>query len=122
MGKFVKGNTVGRQFQKGVGGNPRGRPKAIVEVARVAREFTLEGIEILKSIARNTKATDTARAMAVNTLLDRAWGKAPVSIDLHRHDDVRNLSDAELLLIIGNAADDSGAGVIESAPDPGKLN
>ena len=100
---FRKGDpTPGRQV-RGVGGNPGGR-RAIVEVATAAREYTLEAIETLPADRKEPKATDRPRIMRQLSLLDRAWGKAPQTIDLQSHDDVKDLSDEDLLLIIGNCS------------------
>ena len=128
MGKFQKGNKFGRQFKPGQSGTPSGRPKGVEDVAAAAREFTPEGLEILKTIARNKNVPAAARAMAVNSLLDRAWGKAPQMIDLRREADLKELSDVELAIIAaGGLLDDEpaskGGDDPAAAPgDPDKLN
>ena len=119
MGKFVKGNTVGVRFGAGQRG---GRPKLIIEVAKAAREYTVEALETLARIMRNEKATASARVSAAIALLERGHGKAPQVIDVHSHGDVRALSDEQLLVIIGTAAEPSGDRAAEQAPDPTKLN
>jgi hypothetical protein len=123
MGKFQKGGNVSNkgQFKPGQSGNPGGRPKAIVDVAAAARDFTLEGIEILKAIARREDATDTARTSAVKELLDRAWGKAPQTLDLRKQLNLDEMTDAELAAIAASGRDDeqSGNGSEDTAATPG---
>lgn len=64
------------KFKKGQSGNPGGRPKAIAEVQKLARESTPEAMETLRTIMRNKKAPDAARVAATREILDRGWGKA----------------------------------------------
>jgi hypothetical protein len=47
-----------------------------------ARRFTREAVETLVAIMRNEKATDTARALAANSILDRGHGRPAQSIDV----------------------------------------
>jgi hypothetical protein len=125
---FVKGdpNNPGRKFTRGMSGNPKGRPAAIIEVAKAAREHTAEALETLAAIMRDKKATASARVSAAVAILERAWGKAPQTIDLRRLDpnQMKEIADDELIAII--AADDeephaqtngsNGAAVEEANP------
>jgi hypothetical protein len=96
-------------WQKGQSGNPGGRPKAIVEVAAAARERTVAAIDVLTEIMRNVDATASARVSAAVALLERGWGKAPQTVTLLNSQDMKGLSDAELLTIArGGRADTSG--------------
>ena len=119
---FGSGNKHG--WKPGQSGNPGGRPKAIVEVAKAAREHTLEAIATLREIMRNNKATASARVSAAAVLLERGWGKAPQTITINNHN-LADLSDNELISIAlgeddGEATSTDGAASPPS--DPNKLN
>lgn len=68
-------------FEPGQSGNMSGRPRALVEVVRLAREATGEAIKELRRIAKKSKS-DSARVAAAQALLDRGWGKAPQTINI----------------------------------------
>lgn len=68
------------RFVKGVSGNPGGRPKTIEEIRDLARSYTPQAMEALLHIATGGKS-ESARVSAANAILDRGWGKAPVTID-----------------------------------------
>ena len=89
---MAKTNNL-KPFAPGQSGNPGGRPRIPDDVKQLARGYTREAIETAAEIMRNPGETGTARMSAVNTILDRAWGKAPQHISV---DNTGNLSDAEL--------------------------
>src|SRR5262245_58950699 len=101
MPKFEKGKpNPGRKFQPGQSGNPKGMPKAIIEVAAAARERTKEAIETLTTIMQDKKAPPSARVTAARVLLERGWGKAPQSINIKRDpSEMGTMTDDELLAI-----------------------
>jgi hypothetical protein len=59
----------GRPFQKGVSGNPGGRPKVDPEVKALLDEMAPEAIKTLGEIMRNKKAQASARATAALGIL-----------------------------------------------------
>jgi hypothetical protein len=65
------------RFQAGTSGNPGGRPRAAHSIQELARKHTIEALDVLVQIMLNEKAPPNARVAAANTLLDRAYGKAP---------------------------------------------
>jgi Family of unknown function (DUF5681) len=125
MPKFVKGGP-NPGFKPGQSGNPKGRTKSILEVAAAARDFSLEGLEILKKIARKEDGTDAARAMAVNSILDRGLGKPLQTVDLNQREydarEMKEYSDDELTSILAGdepvAETNGSAGAADTPPDP----
>src|SRR3954467_6642408 len=91
----------GRPFQKGVSGNPGGRPKVLGEVQELARERSPQVINTLAAIME--KAPPAARVAAANSLLDRGYGKPtqPISQTLTKIDP-STMSDAELAAVVRN--------------------
>ena len=80
----------GRPFQKGVSGNPGGKPKnpnvprrrAVDDIRALARECGPEAIAKLRSILKDPKAPLHAVIMAANSLLDRGYGRPAQSVDV----------------------------------------
>ena len=73
------GENAGR-FQKGVSGNPGGRPREIGEIRDLARAHTADAIEALRGIAVDLTAPASARVAASEALLNRAWGRPSLAI------------------------------------------
>jgi hypothetical protein len=58
--------------------NPKGRPKqpkTVKEVRDLAKQYTVQMVEVLSKVALNPKSPPAARQAAASALLDRAWGK-----------------------------------------------
>lgn len=83
----------GKRFTAGQSGNPGGRPRLPDDVRSLARSYTREAIMTAAEIMQNPEETGTARMTAVNTLLDRGWGKPAQHLTL---DTLGDLSDADL--------------------------
>ena len=69
-------------FVPGQSGNPGGRPAISPEVKQAAREYSIEAIETLAAIMRNTEARDADRIKSSEVLLNRAWGTPTQSVEL----------------------------------------
>src|SRR5262245_58613227 len=88
------------KFQRGQSGNPGGRPKVVGEVQELARQHSAQAIETLAAIMQDEKAPPAARALASNSILDRAYGKPPQTLNANvANRPVREMSDTELLVI-----------------------
>jgi hypothetical protein len=77
-------NMIGPWQKGGPSPNPKGRPKqpkTVQEVRALARQHTVQMVEVLARVANNPKSPPAARQAAASSLLDRAWGK-PASLDL----------------------------------------
>lgn len=74
-----KKKVVGKPFQKGVSGNPGGRPKEIEEVKKLAQEYTVAAIKNLARwmVSDNAKASVSASI----AILERGWGKPTQTLE-----------------------------------------
>lgn len=74
-----KGKTRNpNMWQPGQSGNPGGRPKGLATAAReLIGNDPKRLLTVLLDIAENKSAKDSDRRAAIETYLDRAYGKAP---------------------------------------------
>src|SRR5436309_1691880 len=87
-------------FKKGQSGNPGGRPKVVGDVQELAREHSTEAIATLATIMRDETAPPAARAMASNSILDRAYGKPRQTLNANvASGPIHDMTDADLLVI-----------------------
>jgi len=99
--KFPRGNRIGRQFPKGVSGNPNGRPK----LTKLTEALRQQLAEEMPNASEETQAQAIARTLilealagniaAIKEVFDRAEGKAPLTFDVGK-----NLNFAALLVTL----------------------
>jgi hypothetical protein len=115
----------GRSFEKGISGNPRGRPpksleerqvaaqdrKIIADVKAAAKELTQDAIDTLKAAMAAPGAPWAARVAAAGHILDRGWGKPtqPVDANIHWTDSIP-LEEKEAMLAVLEAVKAARAG------------
>jgi hypothetical protein len=68
------------QFQKGVSGNPGGKPKKLAELVDLARSLAPDAIKALHEIAVHGRS-EKCRIVAAVALLDRGFGKPRVAAE-----------------------------------------
>lgn len=73
--------VYGKPFLAGQVANPLGRPKEVHHVKELARKWTTEAIGTLAEIMADKKQKASARVAAANALLDRGYGRAPVTFE-----------------------------------------
>jgi AcrR family transcriptional regulator len=121
----------GRSFEKGISGNPRGRPpksleerelaaqerKVIADVKAAAKELTQDAIDTLKAAMAAPGAPWAARVAAAGHILDRGWGKPtqPVDANIHWTDSIP-LEEKEAMLAVLEAVKAARAGDQKKAP------
>ena len=70
------------KFQKGMSGNPGGRPKKNDDLVQAARDKTVAALETLATIMSNKRAPAAARVAAAREILDRGWGRPTQDVRL----------------------------------------
>ena len=107
------------RFQKGVSGNPGGRPKIKVDMRERVRVHAGAAIDTLLAVMHDDKAPSAARVSAAIAILDRGYGRPAQAVHQHVTRHIDELSDAELIAIAtgggeSGAESDDGADEAES--------
>lgn len=63
------------QYEKGVSGNPGGRPGGLGRIREIAQQHTENAIETLVRILNSETASPSAQVAAATALLDRGYGR-----------------------------------------------
>src|SRR5262245_11914131 len=69
-------------FKPHQSGNPGGMSKETIELRKAARAHTVEALEVILSIMRDSKAAKQTRLMAAETILNRGHGRPESSINM----------------------------------------
>lgn len=88
-------------FQKGKSGNPGGRSKGWKKFVLACRLESEANLQTLIEIRDDREQPAAMRIAAIREMNDRAWGKAPQSVDVNVSDQRRaaEMTSAELMRI-----------------------
>ena len=68
------------KFEKGISGNPGGRPGGLGRIREIAQQHTENAIETLVRILNSETASPSAQVAAASALLDRGYGRPEQSV------------------------------------------
>ena len=105
------------------GGRVKGQLNCVsVEVRELARNFGPEALRKAVSIMRSAKTTAQAKMMAINAILDRAYGKPHVSQEISLTGDlhIEGMSDRQLAALVARL--DGGVSADEADQPSGLPN
>lgn len=106
---------TGKPFQKGQSGNPGGRQKLPYDLKVRCRDLTPEMVDVWAKVARDEAAPAKARVDAASAIVERAYGRAPQTLDVTVNSPLDDLSADQLLALAAALASRLGG-----AGDPGE--
>ena len=118
----LEGRNESGQFQKGVSGNPGGRPKrtpAEQQAIDKMKEATPEMVELVLGIARSEKSSFYAKLQAAELILNRSMGKPETYLRVENGEMSREEATASLMALFSaeEDAEEEDDDEVEPLPD-----
>ena len=126
-GKMISDQQIERNangtFQKGVSGNPGGRPKrtpAEQQAIDRMKEITPEAVEVVYGILTDDKTTVYAKLQAAELILNRAMGRPETYLRVEAADESQEQAGLSLLELLESCGETEPQPTIPAAvlPDP----
>ena len=95
-----------KRYPKGETGNPSGRPKIVEVIKTLARAHGGEAFKVVVGLLKSDD--ERVRMVAAQEILNRAYGKPTLAVDVTHKREPADFSDAELYAIArsGRASDE----------------
>ena len=124
-GKMISEQPVERNadgtFQKGVSGNPGGRPKrtpAEQQAIDRMKEITPEAVEIVYDILKNDKTTVYAKLQAAELILNRAMGRPETYLRVENAEETQEQAGMSLLELLEASEEPDRVVPLQIVPKP----